>query len=248
MPAAIDMRGVCKRFGNATVLDGLDLHVPAGSIFALVGANGAGKTTCLKTLLDFSVADAGSIRLFDSDHRHSASRARLAFLPERFLPPHHLTGFEFLDYMARLHGQEPDHARAVDAAVRLDLDPQALARPARSYSKGMAQKLGLASCLMSAKELLILDEPMDGLDPKARLLVKRLMGELREQGRGVFFSTHVLADAQAVCDQLAILHQGKVRFSGSSQQCMARYGGHDLEQAYLNCIDGHAIDDNFIAG
>ena len=235
---AIGMRDVRKRFDNAVVLDGLNLEVPAGSIFALVGANGAGKTTCIKTLLDFAVADAGAITLFGADHRHSSARSRLAFLPERFLPPHHLTGFEFLDYMSRLHGNEPDHRRATDAAARLDLDPEALLRPARRYSKGMSQKLGLASCLMSGKELLILDEPMDGLDPKARLLVKRLMGELREQGRGVFFSTHVLADAQAVCDQLAILHHGKARFSGSSQQCMARYGGQDLEQAYFNCIDG----------
>ena len=231
------MRGVRKRFANTSVLDGLNLDVPAGSIFALVGANGAGKTTCIKMLLDFVVADAGTITLFGDDHRHSASRSRLAFLPERFLPPHHLTGFEFLDYMARLHGNEPDHERAVNAATRLDLDPGALLRPARSYSKGMAQKLGLVACLMSGKELLILDEPMDGLDPKARLLVKSLMGELREQGRGVFFSTHVLADAQAVCDQVAILHRGKVRYCGSPRQCMARYGGQDLEQAYLNCID-----------
>ena len=235
--AAIDMRNVRKRFANATILDGLNLEVPSGSIFALVGAHGAGKTTCIKTLLNFAVADAGTINLFGRDHRHSAARSRLAFLPERFLPPHHLTGFEFLDYMARLHGNEPDHQRAAEAVARLDLDPAVLVRAARSYSKGMAQKLGLAACLMSGKDLLILDEPMDGLDPKARLLVKRLMGELREQGRGVFFSTHVLADAQAVCDCLAILHLGKVRFIGSPQQCMAEYGGQDLEQAYLNCID-----------
>jgi ABC-2 type transport system ATP-binding protein len=234
---AIGVRDVRKRFANTSVFDGLNLEVPAGSIFALVGANGAGKTTCIKMLLDFAVADAGTITLFGDHHRRSASRSRLAFLPERFLPPHHLTGFEFLDYTARLYGNEPDRERAANAAVRLDLDPGALRRPARSYSKGMAQKLGLASCLMSGKELLILDEPMDGLDPKARLLVKSLMGELRAQGRGVFFSTHVLADAQAVCDQLAILHRGKARFSGSPRQCMARYGGQDLEQAYFNCID-----------
>ena len=238
--AAVDMREVRKRFADDTILDGLNLEVPAGSIFALVGANGAGKTTCIKLLLDFVVADAGTISLFGCGHRHSASRSRLAFLPERFLPPHHLTGFEFLDYMARLHGNAPNRGLAVKAAACLDLDADALRRPARSYSKGMAQKLGLVSCLMSGKELLILDEPMDGLDPKARLLVKTLMAELREQGRGVFFSTHVLADVQAVCDKLAILHHGKVRFSGSVPECMARYGGQDLEQAYLNCIGGEA--------
>ena len=236
------MREVRKRFGNATVLDGVNLEVAAGTIFALVGANGAGKTTCIKTLLTFAVADSGSVRLFGADHRDSASRSRLSFLPERFLPPHHLTGFEFLDYMARLYGNEPDHQRASDAAAELDLDPAALRRAARSYSKGMAQKLGLVACLMSGKDLLIFDEPMDGLDPKARLLVKRLMGELRQRGSGVFFSTHVLADAQAVCDQVAILHAGSVRFCGTPYQCMARFGGADLEQAYLHCIEGSDSD------
>lgn len=235
---AIHMDDVHKRFANAQVLRGLSLDVPAGSIFALVGANGAGKTTCLKTLLDFVEPDAGTITLFGKEHRSSASRARVAFLPERFLPPHHLTGFEFLEYMARLHDREVNRQSAAETVSRLDLDPAALSRSARSYSKGMSQKLGLAACLMSGKELLVLDEPMDGLDPKARLLVKRVMNELRGRGRGVFFSTHVLADAQAVCDQLAILHEGKVRFCGTVESCLASYGGGDLEQAYLTCIDG----------
>ena len=235
--SAIHMDDVHKQFAGTEVLRGLSLDVPASSIFALVGANGAGKTTCLKTLLDFVEADAGTISLFGNDHRNSTSRARVAFLPERFLPPHHLTGFEFLNYMARLHDRQVNRESAVETASRLDLDPTALHRSARSYSKGMSQKLGLAACLMSGKELLVLDEPMDGLDPKARLLVKRVMNDLRGHGRGVFFSTHVLADVQAVCDQLAILHQGKVRFCGSVESCLARYGGEDLEQAYLNCID-----------
>jgi len=95
---------------------------------------------------------------------------------------------------------------------------------------------------MSDKELLVFDEPMDDLDPKARLLVKRLMGELRQRGSGVFFSTHVLGDVQGVCDQLAILHAGSMRFSGSPAQCMARFGGDDLEQAYLHCIEGSDTD------
>jgi ABC-2 type transport system ATP-binding protein len=234
---AIEIRDLHKRFGTETVLNGLELQVPAGSIFALVGANGAGKSTCIKTLLDFGLADAGQISLFGHDHRDSAARAHLAFLPERFLPPHHLTGFEFLEYMARLHGNDPHPDMAIDAAVRLDLDPQALSRSARSYSKGMAQKLGLAACVLSDKALLILDEPMSGLDPSARIRVKQLFSELKQRARSVFFSTHVLADVQAVCDQLAILHQGRARFCGSPQQCIEQFGGDDLEQAYLHCID-----------
>ena len=227
-----------KRYGGVAVLDGLDLEVPAGSAFALVGANGAGKTTCIKTMLDFGQVDAGSVRIFGADHRDHRARARLVYLPERFLPPYHLSGLEFLAYAARLHDAQFDAAAARAAARSLDLDPDALARPARSYSKGMAQKLGLASCLLSNKDLLVLDEPSTGLDPKARLLVKRLLSALHANGRTIFMSTHVLADVHAVCDRIAVLHRGVVRFEGTPAQCLARFGGADLEQAYLACVDG----------
>jgi ABC-2 type transport system ATP-binding protein len=235
---AIRFRGVAKRFGATSVLDAVDLEVPPGTCFALVGANGAGKTTCIKTLLDFGAADSGSIDIFGTDHRQPASRSRLVFLPERFLPPFHLTGHEFLVYTARLHGVAPDAQARREAAQSLDLDVQALSRSARSYSKGMAQKLGLAACLLSGKDLLVLDEPMSGLDPKARMLVKRRLSALRDAGRTSFFSTHVLGDVEAVCDRMAILHQGKVCFTGSPQACVRRYGGADLEEAYLSCIEG----------
>jgi len=235
---AIEFLGVVKRFGDVTVLDGLELAVPAGTAFALVGANGAGKTTCLKALLDFGTVEAGGVRIFGEDHTIPAARSRISFLPERFLPPFHLTGMEFLSYAAKLHGLSLSRARAREVAAELDLDPQALTRPARSYSKGMAQKLGLAASLLVDKELLVLDEPMSGLDPKARLLVKRQLMALKDRSRTLFFSTHVLSDVQAVCDLMAILHRGKVRFAGSPQQCLSRFGGSDLEQAYLNCIDG----------
>jgi len=234
---AVRLRGVAKRFGARTALDGVDLEVAPGSCFALVGANGAGKTTCIKSLLDFGSIDAGAIHLFGEDHRRAAARARLAFLPERFLPPHHLTGFEFLDYHARLHGARQGRSAALDAAAAVDLDGEALARPARSYSKGMAQKLGLAACLASGKDLLVLDEPMSGLDPKARLLVKRRLATLHGEGCTLLFSTHVLADVQALCDAMLILHAGRVRFAGTPGDCLAAFAGADLEEAYLHCIE-----------
>jgi len=235
---AIEFEGVVKRFSGVPVLAGLGLAVAPGEALALVGANGAGKTTCIKTLLDFVAADAGRVRIFGADHRRPRARAPLAFLPERFLPPFHLTGSEFLAHLARLHGRAPEPARARDAAAALDLDPQALSRPARSYSKGMAQKLGLLSCLLSDKELLVLDEPMSGLDPRARLLFKRRLAELRREGRTLFFTTHVLGDVQAVCDRMAVLEGGSLRFLGTPGELLDRYGGDDLEAAYLRCVDG----------
>ncbi len=232
------LQGVVKRFGARTALDGVDLEIAPGACFALVGANGAGKTTCIRSLLDFGAIDAGTIHLFGEDHRRAAARARLAFLPERFAPPFHLTGFEYLDYHARLHGERHGREQALEAAAAVDLAPEALARPARRYSKGMSQKLGLAACLASGRDLLILDEPMSGLDPKARLLVKRRLAALHRARRTLFFSTHLLADVQALCDAMVVLHAGRVRFTGTPAECLAAFGGADLEEAYLNCIEG----------
>ncbi len=119
----------------------------------------------------------------------------------------------------------------------LDLDPAALGRPVRAYSKGMAQKLGLAACFLSGKRLLILDEPVSGLDPKARALVKRHLLRLKAAGHTLFFSTHALPDVEELCDRMAILHGGEIRFVGSPAECRERFEAETLEQAFLNCIN-----------
>lgn len=232
----IHIQDVRKRYGAHQVLDGAVLEVRAGECFGLVGVNGAGKTTLIKCLLDFARADSGTLALFGRDSREPAARADLAFLPERFVPPYYLRGSDFLDYMARLHGVTQDPAALPGLLAAVDLDAGALARPVRQLSKGMAQKLGLLACLQGDKPLVILDEPMSGLDPKARAAVKRKLRELRDGGRTLFFSTHLLDDAEALCDRLAILHGGRVAFVGSPAQCCREYSAPDLESAYLRCV------------
>jgi len=236
-PAALSFRGVCKRYGRQPVLEDLSLEVGPGEFFGLVGVNGAGKTTCIKGLLDFSSLDGGAIDVFGVSHRETRARARLSYLPERFLPPYYLTGRDFLRYMARLDRRGYDEAAARAMFATLDLDHAALAKPVRQYSKGMAQKLGLAACFLGRKELIVLDEPMSGLDPKARIRVKRLLLELRGEGRALFFSTHMLADVEELCDRMGILHQGRLRFVGSPRECCERFAKSDLEEAYLACIE-----------
>ncbi len=235
-PVAIRVSDVAKRYARLQVLDGMDLEVEQGEFFGLVGVNGAGKTTCIKGLLDFTNIDSGSFEIFGVSHRETRARERLAFLPERFLPPYYLSGRDFLDYMGRLHGRATGEDERRDMCERLDLDPGVLAKPVREYSKGMAQKLGLAACFLSGKDLFVLDEPMSGLDPKARLLVKRHLQACRAQGRTVFFSTHMLSDVEELCDRMGILHDGKLRFVGSPQECRDEYSSETLEEAYLNCI------------
>jgi ABC-2 type transport system ATP-binding protein len=233
---AIALEGLAKRFGGRQVLDGLDLEVPAGESFGLVGVNGAGKTTCIKALLDFIDLDAGAIRILGIPHRETRAREPLAFLPERFLPPYYLTGRDFLGCMARLRGAALDPARAQRACTELDLEPAVLDRPVRQYSKGMAQKLGLIACFLSGRQLYVLDEPMSGLDPKARLLVKRVLGRLRGEGCTLFFSTHLLADVAELCDRLGVLHDGRLRYVGTPADFLRDHQTQTLEDAYLRCI------------
>jgi ABC-2 type transport system ATP-binding protein len=236
--AALAFKAVTKCFSTNRALDGFDLEVKRGELFALVGQNGAGKTTLLKCLLDFCEPDSGDIEIFGISSRMTAARRDVAFLPERFVPPYYLTGRDFLRYMAALHRRAYDEQRVIETFAQLDLDPSALTRAARSYSKGMTQKLGLCACLLSGKSLQILDEPMSGLDPKARALLKQQLRKLREDGRTVFFSTHALADVEELCDRMAIVHRGRVRFAGTPRELRDRYAGPNVEQAFLACIDG----------
>jgi ABC-2 type transport system ATP-binding protein len=234
---ALRFAQVEKRYAGAPVVSGFSLEVRRGEFFALVGVNGAGKTTLIKCLLDFCDADGGAIEIFSIPHTETSARARVAFLPERFNPPHYLTGRDFLHYMLSLHRARYDEAEVVRAVGALDLEPAALDRPARAYSKGMTQKLGLAACLLSGKDLYVLDEPTGGLDPKARALLKRELIALRGSGRTLFFTSHTLADVAELCDRLAVMHAGRLRFAGTPGELNRRTGASSLEQAFLACIE-----------
>ena len=233
---ALEIQQLAKNYGKLPVLLPLNLVVQRGECFGLVGKNGAGKTTLIKCLLNFCDINGGAIHILGIPHRENRARRPLAFLPENFLPPHALTGRDFLQYMLALRELPYSEEQAQAMCSALDLDPQALTRQARSYSKGMTQKLGLAACFLSHAELFILDEPMSGLDPKARALLKRQLALLKQAGKTVFFSSHVLADVEEICDRMAILHDGKMAYIGTAADCRMQYQGATLEQAYLACI------------
>lgn len=233
---ALRFNNIAKSFGGVAALADFSLEVRRGEFFGLVGENGAGKTTLIKCMLDFCDADCGRIEIFGVPHTVTAARSRLAFLPERFNPPFYLTGRDFLRYMLELHRAPYDEARVIRMFSALDLDQSALTRPARTYSKGMTQKLGLAACLLSGKDLYVLDEPTSGLDPKARALLKRELRELRHARRTLFFTSHALADVAEMCDRMAIVHAGRLRFAGTPDELTRRFGAGDLEQAFLACI------------
>ena len=233
---AIEFSAVSTRLGARPVLEGLSLEVRAGEIFGLVGTNGAGKTTCIKCLLDLCHLDAGRIRIFGRSAAEAESRRPLAYLPERFVPPRHLLGREFIGFMSRMHRGEARPGRLRDVLAALDLASSALDEPVRHYSKGTTQKLGLAACLLADKPLLVLDEPMSGLDPKARVLARRYLRALRDGGATVFLSTHLLADAGGLCDRMGVLHDGAMRFVGPPARLRERFPAASLEESWIACI------------
>ena len=236
----IHFSNVKKHYGMHQVLNGIELELQQGEFIGLVGINGAGKTTLMKCLLDFTSITSGAITIDGTAHGKPESRSDLAYLPEKFTPPYYLTGRDFLEYMARMYGVSSDANRTKQMLVTLDFNPEFLDKPVRQMSKGMSQKLGLAACFLGDKRLLVLDEPMSGLDPRARVYLIRCLEELRQQGKTLFFSTHLLTDVERVCDRVAILHGGEIKFSGTPHECCEKYGVSVFEDAYLSCV-GSAI-------
>jgi ABC-2 type transport system ATP-binding protein len=235
---AISFSHVSKSFSGSPALEDVSLCVKEGEFFGLVGINGAGKTTLLKCLLDFCHFESGSIEIFGVPHREPRAREPLAFLPERFTPPHFLTGQDFINTMRRLYRAHYSANDVADMLDALELERSALSKPVRLLSKGMTQKLGLAGCLLSQRRLYVLDEPTSGLDPKARARFKRSLADLRRAGATVFFTSHSLADVDELADRMAILHAGHMRFSGTPYELRQRFAASTLEQAFLSAISG----------
>jgi len=234
--SAIRIEALRKRYGGVLALDAVDLAVAPGEAFGLLGANGAGKTTLIKCLLDLCAYDSGNVRIFGLAADLPQSRRRLAYVPERFMPPHYLRAREFIQLLARAFGLRYDPARAQSMLRELELDAEVLERPVRGLSKGMTQKLGLAASLLMERELYVLDEPMSGLDPAARVAVKAALRRLAAEGRTLFFTSHVLADVEELCTCIAVLEKGSVRWHGPPQALCAKYHEPRLEQAFTRCV------------
>ena len=203
-------------------LDRLTLEVEPGEVFGLLGPNGAGKTTTLKLLLQLVFPTSGRAEILGRPAGDVSVRRRIGYLPENPYFYDHLTAVELLDYFARLFG-----LTSLDRAARVPrlLDQVGLGAerrlPLRRYSKGMLQRVGLAQALVNEPEVVFLDEPMSGLDPIGRRMVRELILGLRDRGATVFFSSHILSDAEAVCSRVAVLAGGRLVASGRLTDLLA---------------------------
>ncbi len=226
MESAIDLREVRKRFSvhiqvtrKRVALDGLSLQVKPGEVYGFLGPNGAGKTTTIKVLSALLRPDSGEARLFGKSPWDPAARARLGFLPESPVFYDHLSGRELLRLCGVLAGlpRSQINTRADQMLDRLGL-AHAADLQIRRYSKGMIQRVGIAQALLHDPDLVILDEPMSGLDPVGRGDVRDVILDLRRRGKTVFFSTHIIPDVEAVCDRVGIIVKGKLVREGTVKE------------------------------
>ena len=227
--AAIELRGLTKRFGDAIALDGVDLVVRPGMVFGFLGRNGAGKTTALRILSGLARPTAGTAHVLghDVERATDAVRARIGFLPDvpGFYP--WMTAREYLEFAGRLFGLDK---ATLDARATALLEMAGLASVTTrvgGFSRGMKQRLGIAQALINAPSLLMLDEPTSALDPIGRREVLEMVASLRGRTT-VFFSTHILADVERVCDAVAILERGRVVASAGVAELTARATANHL--------------------
>jgi len=216
MTNVVEMTGVVKRFGTVTALDGLDLAVAEGEVHGFLGPNGAGKTTTLRLLLGMLRANAGSIRVLGMDPWRDVAtlHRRLAYVPGDVALWPNLTGGEVIDLLGRLQGGQ-DQARRDHLLEMFDLDPT---KKARTYSKGNRQKVALIAALATDAEVFLFDEPTSGLDPLMEDSFRGWARELRDQGRTILLSSHILSEAEALSDRISIIRAGKVVETGPLEQ------------------------------
>ncbi len=227
-PSVLEVSGLKKSYRSpltrkkVEALKGVSFSIPAGVITGFLGANGAGKTTTIKCLLELAFADAGEVQFFGEKGLSRQAKSKIGFLPERPYFYDYLTGREFLKFYGQISGRI---SRAdLPARTNLLLERVGLThagdRPLRSYSKGMLQRIGIAQALIHRPEFIILDEPMTGLDPDGRHEVREIIVEAAKQGTAVFFSSHLLPDAETLCERLVILKKGELIYHGRTDDLM----------------------------
>ena len=205
--AILDVQNIVKTLAKKKVLHGVSFSVEKGEIYGFLGPNGAGTTTTRKSILGLIHPESGCIKIFGEQGLSLESKKRIGFMPENTYLYKHLTGREFLRFNGSFFGlsgkQLDDRVDELLKDVGLE---QAGNKLLKTYSKGMLQRVGLAQSIINKPELLFLDEPMSGLDPIGRKMVKDLIVKLRDQGTTVFFNTHILADVESICDRISIIN------------------------------------------
>ncbi len=249
----IELTNLTKRYGRFTAVDGINLTIPRGELYGLLGPNGAGKTTTMRMIAGILQPTSGTVKIAGIDIQQNplVAKSRLGFIPDRPFVYDKLTGAEFLRFVAGLYGQGgAEIERRVDELLELfELGPWK-DELTESYSHGMRQKLIISSALVHRPEVIVVDEPMVGLDPKSARLLKDLLREFVGAGGTVLMSTHTLEIAEAMCDRIAIVQGGQVAVSGTMDELRSQTSSGDasLEELFLKLTGGlseHELSDLF---
>lgn len=212
-----------RKWGRVDALQDLTLSVQPGEVFGFLGPNGAGKSTTIKTLMGLITPSAGSARLAGVPVGEAACRKTVGYLPENPAFYDFLTAREYLAFVAAMFAMSREQVAEASARVLALMELEAEAdRPIRGFSKGMVQRLGLAQAMLHDPEIYILDEPMSGLDPLGRALVKNIIKDLKQRGKTVFFSTHITADVEVVCDRVGVIVKGRLRTVDAVQDVLVK--------------------------
>lgn len=240
MSVILEVQNIDKALGKKQVLHDVTFSVKKGEMYGFLGPNGAGKTTTMKSILWLITQESGSIKIFGEEGLGIESKKRIGFMPENTYLYKYLTGREFLKFNGSFFGIEWDelNARVNELLERVGL-AEAADKYLKSYSKWMLQRVGLAQSIINKPELLFLDEPMSGLDPIGRKMVKDLLVSLRDEGTTIFFNTHILADVESICDRISIINKGHIIVEWQSVKKLK----WKLEDFFIETVEAHNAND-----
>ncbi len=235
----IEFCDVVITYEQKRVLDGLSFHVNSGEIFGFLGPNGAGKSTAIKTLLGFLRPQSGTVRLNGLNPTDLKARRSVGYLPEETTYHRYLTPVETLEFYGTLSGLSKNELRTRIPKILETVGlPHVQNKLLKTFSKGMVQKVSLAQALLHEPQTLILDEPMSGLDPVARLELRAILHRLKTEGRTILFSSHELSEAELLCDSVAIIKEGRLVRSGKLAEILGTAGDQPLERFFIQTIQG----------
>ncbi len=236
----IEVRHLKKSYGKRVVVDDLTFTVRKGGVFGFLGQNGAGKTTTIKMLVGISNPDQGTITIGGKDSSDLSMRENIGFMPEAPYFYDRLTGLEFLSFCGELFAKHKSRSEYEEVLKRLGIY-DARDRAINTYSKGMKQRLGFAQVLVNDPDYVFLDEPLDGLDPLGRREIKGIILGLKKRGKTVFFNSHILYDTEEICDEIGVIHEGKLLYSGPVKKFC---DGWPLEKRFVETIEKQFVTGN----
>jgi len=233
---AVSAKNIFKRYGSREALSDVSLDVRTGSVFGLLGPNGAGKTTLLKALLNLVAVDSGRLSLNGISALRADARRQVVYLPERFSFYPYYTVNGTLRFYGQMYARPPGEIREyTDSALAKLGISDIKSRKLKTISKGQMQRLGLATLLMADAGIYLLDEPFTGLDPLGIRELKTMFGELQKRSRTIFINSHILAEVEQVCDEIAILHEGRCLAQGPLESLT---GNASLEDYFISTVKG----------